>query len=197
MKTVIASKNEGKIREIKDILNLKWLEFLTYKDFEKWPEVEETGKNFEENAILKAQKLAECLKLPAFADDSGLEVDVLGGEPGIYSSRYAGEFAKDEDNIKKLLSKLRSLSINKRTARFKCSAVLFIPNGKIFKTEGVCEGHIINEPRGSNGFGYDPVFVPKGYDKTMAELPVEIKNKISHRGQAFRKLKEILKEIKF
>ncbi len=195
MRVVIASKNEGKIREIKDILNLNLFEFLTYKDFEKWPEVEETGKSFEENAILKAQKLAKYLKLPALADDSGLEVDALGGEPGIYSSRYAGERAKDEDNILKLLKELGEFSLDERTARFKCCAVLFIHEDKIFKTEGVCEGHIADKPHGSNGFGYDPIFVPSGYNKTMAELPIEVKNKISHRGQAFRRMKELLEKI--
>jgi len=196
MKIVIASKNEGKITEIKKILDLNSLEFLTYNDFIEWPEVKETGSSFNENAILKAQKLAEYFKIPALADDSGLEVDVLGGEPGVYSSRYAGESATDEKNIIKLLDNLKEYSLEKRTARFRCCAVLFTPTGEIFKTEGACEGHIAFEPRGSNGFGYDPIFVPAGFDKTVAELPIKVKNKISHRGQAFRKMKDVLSKLK-
>ncbi|HDP70487.1 MAG TPA: RdgB/HAM1 family non-canonical purine NTP pyrophosphatase [Actinobacteria bacterium] len=210
MKIVIASKNEDKIYEIINILNLdsrvspvcrqargqEGLEFLTFKDFEDWWDVEETGSSFEENAILKAKELAEKFNLSALADDSGLEVDILNGKPGIYSSRYAGESATDEENIVKLLDNLKECSLDKRTAQFKCCAVFFIPPDKIFKTEGVCKGQIIFEPRGSKGFGYDPIFVPDGFNETMAELPIEIKNKISHRGQAFRKMRDILNELK-
>jgi len=196
MKIVIASKNEGKITEIKKILDLNSLEFLTYNDFIEWPEVKETGSSFNENAILKAQKLAEYFKIPALADDSGLEVDVLGGEPGVYSSRYAGESATDEKNIIKLLNNLKGYPLEKRIARFRCCAVLLTTSGEIFKTEGACEGHIAFEPRGSNGFGYDPIFVPAGFDKTVAELPIKVKNEISHRGQAFRKMKDVLSKLK-
>jgi len=196
MRIVIASKNEGKITEIKKILDLKSLEFLTYNDFIEWPEVEETGSSFNENATLKAQKLAEYFKIPALADDSGLEVDVLGKGPGVYSSRYAGELATDEKNIIKLLDNLKEYPLEKRTARFRCCAVLFTTTGEIFKTEGVCEGHITFESQGSNGFGYDPIFVPDGFDKTVAELPIKVKNKISHRGQAFRKMKDVLSKLK-
>lgn len=201
MKIVIASQNKGKIREIEEIIKLPGVECLSYlnfsdwADFKEWPDVEEKGKSFEENAVLKARKFVEIFELPALADDSGLEVEVLGGEPGIFSARYAGEKSTDEENNAKLLKTLEGYSLEKRQACYRCCAALALQDRRIFITEGICEGYIGFAPRGFGGFGYDPLFIPSGYDKTMAELPLELKNKISHRGVAFGKMKEVLESL--
>ncbi len=193
-KIVIASKNEGKIREIKEILNLPHVKFLTYKDLNDWPEMRETGKSFAENAILKAKTLVDRFKMAALADDSGLEVDALGGAPGILSARYAGSRCSSEENNAKLLRELGDRPTPQRRAHFRCYAALATPEGKIFVTEGTCEGYIAFEPVGSGGFGYDPIFIPLGRDKTLAELSTQEKNEISHRGQAFTRMRQILEE---
>ncbi len=187
LEIVIASCNDGKIEEIKnysDHLNSK-INWLTYKQVEGFPEVEEAGSTFLENAKIKASAIAEYTKKMVIADDSGLEVDWLGGKPGIYSSRYAGKSASDYDNRKKLIQNLKDAPYSKRSARFICSLVLWDPKkGMIFKTSGVCEGRIGYTEKGTGGFGYDPLFTPEGYDRTMAQLQPDEKNRISHRGKA-------------
>jgi XTP/dITP diphosphohydrolase len=188
VKIILSTKNEGKIREIKNIFNIPGIELLTYRDFEDWPSISEDGKSFEENAIKKAQVVKEKFNLPAIADDSGLEIDYLKGKPGVLSSRYSG--GGDEENIRKVLRELEGVPLEERKARFRCVAVFFSVEDVILTAEGVCEGHIAFSPRGEKGFGYDPIFIPLGYDKTMAELSLSEKNKISHRGKAFRRLKE-------
>lgn len=186
---IIASANEGKIKEISKVLDKDFI-FKTNRDFAGWPDVEETGETFLENALLKAKVLTEKYSLPAIADDSGLEVEALEGNPGVRSARYAGEPQNDQNNIAKLLENLKE-SANKK-ARFVTVAVFYKPDGSYIKAEGEVRGKIINAPRGTGGFGYDPVFVPEGYDRTMAELSLEEKNSISHRGKAFRMLRELL-----
>ena len=191
LEIVIASCNDGKIEEIKnysDHLNSK-INWLTYKQVEGFPEVEETGSTFLENAKIKASAIAEYTKKMVIADDSGLEVDWLGGKPGIYSSRYAGKSASDYDNRKKLIQNLKDAPYSKRSARFICSLVLWDPKkGMIFRTSGVCEGRIGYTEKGTGGFGYDPLFTPEGYDRTMAQLQPDEKNRISHRGKALAAL---------
>jgi XTP/dITP diphosphohydrolase len=190
---VIASKNKGKIREIKEVLSLPDVVFHSCEDFNDWPSVSETGSTYKENASIKARTLARWTQKPALADDSGLEVDALGGAPGIRSARYAESGHSSSSNIQKLLSELGDTSPGKRTARFKCSVVFFNPIQDItLAADGVCEGQISFKPSGTGGFGYDPVFIPSGYKKTLAELPAETKNKLSHRGQALRKLRKLL-----
>lgn len=195
MEIVIASKNKGKIEEIKSYFNkLPKIKWLTFEDFESFPEVCEKGNSFIENAELKAKTVAEYTGKLTLADDSGLEVDHLGGRPGINSSRYAENCAFDEKNEKnrdkknrtKLLEELKDVKdMKKRKARFICSMVLWDPkSGPIFETLGKCEGFIGEREVGDGGFGYDPIFIPEGYEKTMAQLDIEEKNKISHRGKA-------------
>lgn len=186
---IIASANEGKIKEINQILNCDF-EFKTYHDFNDWPKVEETGENFLENALLKASILAKKYGLPAIADDSGLEVEALSGEPGIKSARYAGEPQSDKRNISKLLEILQN--VKNRKARFLTVAVFYKIDGSYIEAQGEVKGEILDSPRGNEGFGYDPVFKPEGFDRTMAELSLDEKNSISHRGKAFRHLKNLL-----
>ncbi len=190
LEIVISSKNPGKIAEVKAYSkkpgkDIKW---LTFKDFKDFPDVEETGSSFFENAKIKAKTVAEFTNKLALADDSGLAVDYLDGKPGIYSSRYAGEAATDKDNRDKLLEDMQNAKTSKeRTARFVCSLVLWDPeDGLIFNTKGICEGRIGNTGKGSGGFGYDPLFLPEGFKRTMAQLSQEEKNNISHRGRALQ-----------
>lgn len=192
MKILIASKNRGKIREIKRILVLPGVRLFTYEDVGDWEDVEEKGRTYEENAYLKAEVLVKKFNLPVVADDSGLEVEALGGKPGVNSARYAGDKATDEDKIKKLLNELRGVPEIERKARFRCIALYLSPSGEAITAEGVLEGKIGFDPKGSNGFGYDPIFIPEGYDKTLAELSLQEKNKLSHRGKAFRRLRDKL-----
>lgn len=192
LKVLIASKNQGKIREIKQILVLPGLRLLSYEDVDDWGEIRETGKTYEENAYLKAQFLLRKFGLPVVADDSGLEVEALGGRPGVNSALYAGEKAADEERVKKLLTELEGVPEEHRRARFRCIALFLSPLGEVITAEGVLEGRIGFEPRGSGGFGYDPVFIPDGCTKTLAELSLQEKNKLSHRGKAFRRLREKL-----
>ncbi|RJQ55804.1 MAG: XTP/dITP diphosphatase [Actinobacteria bacterium] len=192
-KVVLATKNRGKIAELREILAGSGLEVLSGEEVEL-PHVEETGSTFEENALRKASVTASALGMAAIADDSGLVVDVLGGEPGVRSARYAGDDAGDEENIAKLLSNLAGVPPEERTARFVCAAAYVESgDGESLLALGSCEGRILSEPRGEGGFGYDPVFLPEGYDLAMAELPPETKNAISHRGKAFRKLRDQLR----
>lgn len=184
---VIATKNKGKIKEIKSFFKgapgIKW---LTFKDFNSFPDVEESGGSFMENARLKAKKIAEYTNKLTLADDSGLEVYCLNGRPGVKSSRYAGLSASDKDNRLRLLDELKDVErVFERRARFVCFLVLRDPQkGPVFETCGVCEGFIGKKEVGSGGFGYDCIFIPKSHKKTMAQLSQREKNRISHRGKA-------------
>jgi XTP/dITP diphosphohydrolase len=187
VKLLIATNNPGKVKEYQALLAGLPLE-LTYPAQEGLDmEVAETGGSFAENASLKATAYAKASGLLTLADDSGLEVDALGGEPGIRSARYAGRGASDEERYRLLLEKLRGVPWEKRTARFRCVIAVATPQGQIHTAEGACEGIIAFEPKGEHGFGYDPVFYFQEYGKTMAELPLEIKNRISHRAKAAQK----------
>jgi XTP/dITP diphosphohydrolase len=194
MKIVFASGNEGKVKEISQMLEGMGIELVSLKDYADVPEIVEDGKSFLENALKKAKIISAFTNDTVLADDSGLQVDVLGGEPGIYSARYAGEKATDDDNINILLAKLKGIEQEKRTASFRCALVLYKTDGSFESFESRWEGLIIDERRGDNGFGYDPVFFVPELKKTAAELPEEIKNKVSHRGQAFAQLKRKLEE---
>lgn len=197
MKIVFATKNEGKVKEISEMLAGMDIELVSLNHFKSLPEIVEDGQTYLENALKKAKSISEFTGETVLADDSGLQVDILEGAPGIYSARYAGEDATDEDNNVKLLARLKDVPDEKRTASFFCALVLYHQDGHYDAFEGRWQGRIIDERRGTNGFGYDPIFLSLHLNKTAAELPPEIKNKISHRGQAFAKLKSHLsKDIK-
>jgi XTP/dITP diphosphohydrolase len=187
----IATKNAHKLREIGRICADWPVAWLTVDDHdEPWPEVEEPHDTYLENALAKAREVAAALGVPAIADDSGLEVDALDGAPGPRSARFAGEDATDRANLDRLLAELHG--VPDRSARYRCVAAVAWPQGVELWAEGTCEGRLVNEPRGSGGFGYDPAFVPEGSDRTMAELTDAEKDGISHRGRAFRALGERL-----
>ncbi len=194
---LIATSNMGKVKEISEALKDFSLEIKTLKDFCGIDPPEETGKTFFENAYLKAKYWAEKTGLMCLADDSGLEVDALNKAPGVYSARFAGQRATDEENNKKLLELLQGIPLEKRTARFVCVIVVYHPSGKYITAEEIWEGLIGFEMKGSYGFGYDPLFlVPEyNYQKTAAELLLEEKNKLSHRGKALAKLKKIFADF--
>ena len=187
---LLATANQGKLRELRVILTGVPVELVGLADagLGEPPQVAETGATFRENALLKARAYAEWSGLAAVADDSGLEVDALGGEPGVRSARYAGPGASDGDNLEKLLRQLEGVAPERRTARFRCAAVLVDPALGTWEAEAAWEGRLLETPRGTGGFGYDPIFMPLAYDRTMAELPPEEKDAISHRGKAFREL---------
>ena len=187
MKLVLATRNLGKVRELSEMLgNRRDIKILSIKDFPNAPEVIEDGLTYHENAQKKATQTANYTGYLTLADDSGLEVDALDGAPGVHSARYAGTNASDADRIDKLLSAIKDEPDDPRTARFKCTMAVAKPNGHVDVVVGVCDGQIIHEPRGNQGFGYDPVFVPHGYDQTFAELGEEVKNQISHRSKALK-----------
>jgi XTP/dITP diphosphohydrolase len=189
----IASRNTHKLREVGRICADWPVEWLTVDNREgPWPDVEETGDTYLENALLKAEAGAVALGEPALADDSGIEVDALGGRPGPRSARFAGEHATDERNLEELIRALKGIPAAGRTARYRCVVVISWPGGDEVHAEGVCEGTLVSKPRGVRGFGYDPIFVPAGWDTTMAELTDEEKDRISHRGRALRALREML-----
>lgn len=192
---VLATGNRGKVKEMQAILAPFGFEVVPQSEFDV-PEAEETGLTFVENAIIKARNAAAHTGLPAIADDSGLEVDHLMGAPGIYSSRFAGPDAADGDNVARLLADMKSVPESERTARFQCLMVFMKhdrdPTPLI--CQGTWEGTILHAPQGDGGFGYDPVFYVPTHHCASAELPTEVKNQLSHRGQALRKLAEALKE---
>jgi XTP/dITP diphosphohydrolase len=192
MKIVFATKNEGKVKEIREMLHGMDIELLSLNAFKNTPEIVEDQQTYLDNAYKKAKTIAEFTGEDVLADDSGLQVDILDGQPGIYSARYAGADATDEENNAKLLEKLQGIPPDERTASFHCALVMYHKDGRYEAFEGTWQGRIIDESRGDNGFGYDPIFWVPELKKTAAELPPEIKNKISHRGQAFTKLKESL-----
>ena len=195
MKLILASNNKKKLRELGEILSDMDVELLSQREAGCDFEVEETGTTFAENAYLKAKAVADATGLAAVADDSGLMVEALNGEPGVYSARYApgGHEASDKEKYEYLLSKL--VNVEHRAAKFVSSICCILPDGSIIRTEGECRGEILREPAGEGGFGYDPVFMPQGYDRSMAELGTEVKNRISHRANALRDFKKKLREL--
>ncbi|TKB11640.1 XTP/dITP diphosphatase [Desulforhopalus sp. IMCC35007] len=191
---VIATTNQNKLREFKEILKDLDIEVRSLADFGPIPHVIEDGATFDDNAYKKALHTAKVLGLPAIADDSGLVVEALDGAPGVYSARYSGENASDEENVTKLLKELKG--VDNRKAYFQCVLSIAVPSGPALTYEGRCEGIIIDERRGANGFGYDPVFYFEEFDKTFAELSMDEKNKVSHRGKALAQVKEEVHMIK-
>ena len=171
------------------------IELLSMKNFPETPAVLEDGETYQDNAKKKAVHVAKYSGIRALADDSGLEVDALGGAPGVYSARYAGSDASDADRIAKLLAAIKDVPDNERNGRFRCAVAIAEPSGNTDVVVGVCDGSITREPRGEFGFGYDPVFVPNGYDQTFSELGEQIKNHISHRAKAFRMALKLIEDI--
>ncbi len=189
---ILASNNPNKLREMKAKLGAFGIEVMSQKEAGIDIDVEETGTTFEENAVLKASTIYDIAKKPVIADDSGLEIDYLNGAPGVYSHRFAGENATDADRINKVLTLLKDVPDEKRTARFHCCICYIDEKGEKHIFHGIAEGRIGYEPVGENGFGYDPIFIYEG--KTFAQLSGEEKNKVSHRGKAVQALEEFLKK---
>jgi XTP/dITP diphosphohydrolase len=196
---VLATRNGHKVREVRvilaDLIDELHLEIVGMGEFPDVAEVVETGVTFAENATLKAVAAAGATGLPAIADDSGLAVDVLGGSPGVFSARWAGTQGQDRANLELLLGQLRDVRDDHRGAAFVCAAVLALPDGTVVVREGRMPGSVAREPRGDNGFGYDPILVVEGDSRTSAELTLEEKNAISHRGKAFRLLAADLRKV--
>lgn len=192
MRLLVATNNAGKVREYDDLLKGLGLELCGLADIGLDWQVDETGRTFDENARLKAQSYCQASHLLTLADDSGLEVKMLGGAPGVHSARYAGQGASDADRIDKLLAALDGVPWDDRAARFRCVIALAWPDGRLETFEGQCEGVIAFEPKGTNGFGFDPVFYLPGLNCTMAELRMDVKNRISHRAQAAARVRERL-----
>lgn len=198
MRIIFATGNKGKLREIDDILKDLSIPIVSMKDAGITSEPDETGVTFEENAIIKAKHAADVLKEKDaiyMADDSGLEVDALGGEPGVYSARYMGEDTPYTVKNKNIIDRLDGVENDKRTARFVCVIAAVLPDGKVVTTRGTIEGKIGYEERGTNGFGYDPIFYLPDMSVSTAELSPDEKNRISHRGRALEAMKIRLKEI--
>ncbi len=189
---IIATKNAGKVKDFETLFSPKGFKVKSLLDFPEIEEVEETGVTFAENATLKAEAISSALNKPVIADDSGLAIDALNGEPGVYSARYAGENKDDNANIEKVLQKLNDVPFEKRTARFHCALAIAVPGKRTEIVEGTCEGHILEEKRGENGFGYDPIFFVEKWRCSMAELTKEQKNQISHRANALKKLAPLI-----
>lgn len=189
---VIATRNSGKLREVRAILAPLGLKILSLGDFPGIPEIIEDGQTFEENAVKKALSVARQTGRVAIADDSGLAVDALEGRPGVFSSRYTGENATDPDRYRKLLNEMVGVPEGQREAAFICAVAVASPDGKVKVVEGRYPGEIAPSPKGSHGFGYDPVFLIPELNKTMAEIEPEVKNRISHRARALEKLKQVL-----
>jgi len=197
-KILMATRNKGKAEELLLLLQDLPLELLTLQDFPQLPDIAETGQTFAENAALKAVFAARETGLLSLSDDSGLEVDALHGSPGVYSARFAGEPTDDERNNQKLLEMLKGLPAEQRTARFVsviAIAVPALPQPEVYYSRGVCQGIILEKPRGTGGFGYDPLFYVPELQKTFAELTTGEKNRISHRGQALRQASQILRSL--
>ncbi len=194
-KLLLATNNQAKVHEYKSLLQDLPFKLVTLADEGIATVVSEVGESLEENARLKATVLATQSRLLTLSDDSGLEVDALGGEPGLLSARYAGEGASDKDRVSYLLSRLGDVPWQRRSARFRCVIAVAEPGGDVGFCSGECRGFITFEPRGEQGFGYDPIFYLPELDKTMAELPLEMKNWISHRGQAARKVHQVLEGL--
>lgn len=191
---VLASRNQHKLIELQKLVGIPQDSLRLATDYPGAPDVEEDGDTFEANALIKARALRDFTGEWAVGDDSGLEVDSLDGEPGIYSARYAGEHGNDEANNRLLLQKMAPLS-TPRTAHFTCAIALVSPDGREFVATGHCPGTILHQGRGNNGFGYDPLFLPDGYDKTFAELASDVKCSFSHRAVAAAKMRETMRQI--
>lgn len=196
MKIVLATANPGKVREVAEILHDLEIEWIPYASFSGVPPLTEEGTSLRENAAAKAKIAATATGWITLADDSGLEVDALGGAPGVHSSRFLGEEATDSDRIHEILRRLRTYPWHGRTARFRCVVAIARPGGEVTFSEGVCEGYIAWEPRGVAGFGYDPIFYVPEHRKTLAELGPALKNRISHRAKALEGCREVLKRLK-
>lgn len=191
---LIATKNKGKVTDFRALFDKYGIEVISLADLaEPIADIPETGSTFEENAVIKAEAIAKMLQMPVLADDSGLEVTALNNRPGIFSARYAGDEKNDQKNLHKVLTELEGVASDDRSARFVCALAVAEPGQETFVKRGVCEGVITAQPVGTHGFGYDPIFQPIGYDKTMAQLSTKEKNSISHRGNALEKLEEWLK----
>lgn len=191
MNTVlIGTANLGKVNDFKQLLERDGVIVKSLHDFPELIEIEETGRTFAENAILKAETLSRLHNQIVIADDSGLEVEALNGRPGVYSARYAGEHKSDEDNVRKVLAEMEGIHNEKRKAAFVCILALAIPGKQTHIFEGKCKGYVTEEPKGDNGFGYDPIFFVPEKGKTMAEMSTAEKNELSHRRRALDKLKE-------
>lgn len=197
MEIVLATRNKKKVEEIQRIIGDMDVKFLTLNDFASCPEIEEDSDTFEGNASKKAVEIMKCTGKPAVADDSGLEVFALGNVPGVRSARYAGDSAKDIDNVKKLLHDMKGLPDGGRGARFVCCITLALPDGRVESFWGFSEGSIGTEPHGEMGFGYDPVFYPSGHTRTFAEMAPAEKDTLSHRKAALEKLRMYLKNLIF
>ena len=191
---VLATKNKGKIKEMRELLAPMNIEVLSLADFSPVDDAEENGATFAENAMLKARYYFAHTGTPCLADDSGLEVDALGGRPGVYSARYSGEDATDAANNVKVLREMEGIEKDKRTARFRCAMAL-VGEGIELTTDGTCEGTLLTEEHGQGGFGYDPIFYVPKFDRTLAEMSSEEKNSISHRGAAVRKMADLIAEM--
>ena len=196
-RVVLATRNPHKVVELHRILVQAGLdvEILGIDAFAQAPEVEETGSTFAANALLKASAICAATGLPSIADDSGLAVDALNGMPGVLSARWCGRHGDDRANLHLLLGQLAHVPAHRRGAAFHCAAALVLPDGTQRVVEGMIEGRLIEEPRGANGFGYDPIFVPLGERRTTAEMSADEKDAISHRGQAMRALVPVLREL--
>ena len=195
MRLIVATQNRGKVREIRKALRRLGFQILALDDFGNVPGIKEDGRSFSENALKKARFYSTLLGELTLSDDSGLEVDALNGLPGIYSARYGGAGATDRVNNEKLLKELEGVPLSKRGARFRCAIAVVSPQGKEAFVEGACKGRIGFQEKGSRGFGYDPLFVLPRHGKTMAQLTVDEKNRISHRGKALRRLRKLMKEF--
>ena len=193
---VLASGNKGKLAEFQRLLEGLDVQIHSMKEYPEIGEIVEDGSTFAENALIKARAVCKATGKPAMADDSGLAVDALDGAPGIYSARFAGEQRSDADNNAKVLQLLEHVEDSKRTARFFCVIAIVLPDGREYTVEGTCEGTILHALQGEGGFGYDPLFYVESLDKTFAELTMEEKNRISHRGHANRKAVEIIRGLK-
>ncbi|MDC3415696.1 XTP/dITP diphosphatase [Aquibacillus sp. 3ASR75-54] len=192
-KLLIATKNKGKVNDFNQLFSKYGIEILSLLDFkEEVEDIEETGTTFFENARIKAETVMKKYHLPVLADDSGLVVDALNGEPGVFSARYAGEEKNDLANVHKVLQRLQGVPKKDRTARFVCVLAVAQPNQPTMYNKGTCEGEILEVPRGENGFGYDPIFLPRGFKRSMAELSLVEKNEISHRKFAMDQLEQWL-----
>ncbi len=191
---ILATRNQDKILEIKDMLSGLNIDIVTLDSFPEIPEIIEDGDTLEANAEKKAREIHQATGLPSLADDTGLEVDFINGDPGVYSSRFAGENATYAMNNEKLLNKLKDVPIEQRTACFRC-VIAIAENGQVTLLEGTCHGFILNKIKGSHGFGYDPLFYVPGYNQTFAEMPLSVKNNISHRGFALRKVRQYFENI--
>lgn len=194
-KLLIATRNAKKKRELQDIMQDWDIEVLTLDDLPGMPKVEEDGTTFEANAVKKARIVAAASGQVTLADDSGLEVDALSGAPGIYSARFAGLQADDTANNRKLMYLMEGIPADKRTARFVCVIAVALPDGRVHTVTGKCEGRITESSQGDGGFGYDPLFIPQGFSQTFAQLEPAEKHRISHRGQALKKARTLLRAV--